>query len=107
MNVTVALEDHVCASCGTGYAIAVRLGETRREHGGTFYCPNGHPQTYTVTELQRLRDSLAREQSAHAQTRAAREAAERKVARFEKGVCSMCHRHFANVERHMKSKHKK
>lgn len=106
-SITVELEDHVCCTCGTPFAMATRIGDERRQIGGNFYCPNGHPITYGQTEVKALREQLAQEQTRHAQTRAARDDAQRKLARVEKGICPHCKRHFTNVERHIASKHKK
>jgi hypothetical protein len=91
----------------------------------TWYCPNGHAQSFLKGEseeakLRRERDQLAQriaeKDDAIEAERQRRVLAERRVAaakgqvtklknRASKGVCPCCNRHFANLERHMATKH--
>lgn len=92
------------------------LEARRREDGDWFYCPNGHPQHYSESTVQKLRRELgekavlltATKCSLAAEMRA-REAAEqdlqRHKSRVKNGVCPCCNRSFANLRRHMASKH--
>jgi type II secretory pathway component HofQ len=103
------------------------------EHPTQFYCPQGHPQHYTETEVQRLQKQLAEAQekaqaatkrkewaeqeaknarAAEAAERAAKDAeraskvrAQKKLKRVANGVCPCCNRTFQNLARHMKTKH--
>ena len=61
------MADHSCAQCGVVYAMTTNLENARRKDHGTFYCPNGHGQSYpkkttkTPSELQVEIDSLKKE----------------------------------------------
>jgi len=105
-----------CCNCGILFAMPYDLREEKRIKGGDFYCPNGHSQHYTKPENQKLREYLAREQSAREQAEAlANDLKDRndkitgKLSRVYKrvrnGVCPCCNRHFSNLEDHMKTKH--
>lgn len=36
-----------CPYCGVAFGIAESYAEIRRKDGSSFYCPNGHPMSYT------------------------------------------------------------
>lgn len=94
-----------------------------KETGNFFYCPAGHRQHYTESEITKLKKQIeqkereltsAREWSNS--LRKQRDTAERKASaqkgvvtriknRIHNGVCPCCKRHFANLERHMKNQH--
>lgn len=113
-----------CASCGILFAITADLEERRREDGQSFSCPNGHPQHFTASELDRakkriktLEEEIERKQRRYAQEKDARERTERSLAATKgqvtklrktitAGLCPYgCRRHFTNLERHISSKH--
>ncbi len=120
---TLAIEE--CCECHITFAMPSDLQRRCREQGQsrTFYCPLGHAQHYTSSEIRRLKDKLEREQqwrkNAETRAQAARDqadAAERSRAAYKgqltrvkkrigNGVCPCCSRHFANVERHIATKH--
>jgi septal ring factor EnvC (AmiA/AmiB activator) len=59
---TITFEEVVCCKCGTTFQMDAELDELRQEDGETFYCPNGHAQSYTEStesEMKKLRDELA------------------------------------------------
>jgi hypothetical protein len=103
-----------CCNCGIVFAMPTFLERRAREDNEVwFYCPNGHKQHYTTSEVDRVRKLL--EQANAQNTRLAsdlkaehdaRQKAERLVARVKRGICPCCNRMFANVARHMASKHK-
>lgn len=99
-RVTLATEE--CYKCGVVFAVPESFQNKRRQDGSEFFCPNGHGQVYTETEVMRLRAKLD-------QAEAAKERAEHKIERMKirihAGICPECHRHFDNVQRHMQSKH--
>lgn len=108
--------DCCCSECGIAYQVPENYRNKRREDGKTFYCPNGHAQCFRESTADKLRRELnnAKQQIARAEdeARIAREDAERetrKRKRVEKrvhnGVCPCCNRTFANVAKHMKTKH--
>lgn len=102
------------------YAVA-----RERQEEFTFYCSNGHAQHYTTGETEtdklrrerdRLNQRLAEKDDDIRREREAREAAERQAAaargqvtkikkRVGNGVCPCCTRSFANLRRHMETKH--
>lgn len=108
-----------CATCGLRYAADTQWVRDRREDHLTFYCPNGHSQWFPgETEAEKLKRKLA-EQAA--QLDAARREALSKGSmlsaertknknlrqRIKNGVCPCCTRSFANLKRHMETKHPK
>lgn len=110
----------VCGQCGINFAVDEIVMHNRRqgrtESNRTFYCPNGHPRCFGESSVD-----IARRRAEKAEQQLARLAeeleAERKllalsqkqVKRFKKrasgGVCFCCNRTFANVTRHIKTKH--
>lgn len=119
LNFTTTLESQVCINCGVQFALPAELDRQLRQNKATFYCPNGHGQTYSQSEADRLRIRLAaaekRETQARAEAEQARKlafaaseregAAKRKLARVKNGVCPCCNRSFVALQRHMKTKH--
>jgi hypothetical protein len=76
------------------------------------YCPLGHEFVYNKSNAAKLRE----ERQAHQATRDLLKAEERSHSatkgqmtklrkRVEAGVCPQCHRHFANLQRHVSTKH--
>lgn len=112
----MSLDETECASCGIAFAVPTHWLATRKRDGKSFYCPNGHSLSYGASEADRLRTELSRakqEQERLAQAaadereRAAK--AERATARLRNriqgGACPDCNRTFANLRRHMHTKH--
>lgn len=112
----ITLTTMICGECGISFAIPETYRKARQENGGSWYCPNGHSRIYRESDVDRLtreRDAArvsreaARDQAAAAERRAA--AARGQVTKIRKrvanGVCPCCHRTFANVARHMATKH--
>lgn len=108
-----------CCSCGVTFGMPNDMDDQRRKDGKSFYCPNGHSQSYSETDGKRLK--LERERTARLtaqldQQRAAREAAERRASalrgqvtkikrRIGKGVCPCCNRSFSALAEHMRTQH--
>jgi hypothetical protein len=102
-----------CCVCGTAFYMDETLYFNRKKDGQLFWCPNGHEQHYTETdttrlakanaELERLHSQLAIEKDQH---RAAVADLNRLKERTKNGICPCCNRHFTNLERHIRSKHK-
>lgn len=114
---------HRCWKCKTQYAMEQSLDIAARARAGVleFYCPNGHAGVFksdnqiadeekTRLERDRLKQKVAEleDEKRLLGNRATR--AKKEVARIKKralaGVCPCCNRTFANVARHMASKHK-
>jgi hypothetical protein len=103
-----------CGNCGVVFGIPEDLERRRRNDGGTFYCPSGHPLHFSdeTTAQEKLKAATARETGLQDQLRAAIRDAEgsrsellRIRSRIANGVCPCCNRSFDNVRRHVASKH--
>lgn len=123
VSMTVKLSVMDCANCGVVFAIPDRLDAERRGSGGDIWCPNGHSLTFGKSALDKAREAarqLERDRDwfkeAEKREREQRQAAERSAAAYKgqttklrkraiTGTCAFCHRHFANVERHVSTQH--
>lgn len=120
----ITLETESCCNCNIVFAIPSHMQQRLKEKGGSFWCPNGHEQHYTQTEVTRLREKLAEQtreatrmaERARAAELAEQAAADREIAtakelrrvkkHVQAGVCTCCNRTFPNLARHMATKHK-
>ena len=123
--VGVNLYTHECPVCGVIYGLSEQFDGERSSNGGSWYCPNGHNLSYTESEAAKLRDKLNKTSRKLELTEARLESAwnERDAAcrsanaykghntrlknRVQAGLCTECHRHFENLQRHMETKHPK
>ena len=106
-----------CCNCGIDFGIPKGFyREVRDDASKTFYCPNGHGQRYTTSEVIRLRSQLDTEREEnhglnyrldHAnRSRAALKGQVTKIKRrISKGICPCCRRNFANLKQHMEGQH--
>lgn len=110
-----------CGTCGVWHTFPNTIWDHCYREGGHWTCPNGHSRGWAQGAEKEEKAVLRRERDRLAQD-AARlhdEIAEqnRKIAEIQKkyqqvrqravsGVCPCCNRTFANVQRHMASKHK-
>ena len=117
INTTTKLITEECYACGVVFAIPSSLNDKCRRNGATFYCPNGHGQVYAETREMKLRHQLdqregelemvyGRLNGALKEITVKKREATRLKNRVKAGVCTECHRHFENLQRHMESKHK-
>ena len=110
-TLTFGIEE--CCACGIKFGIPLQIQKNLRESHKSFYCPNGHGQSYTgKSEAEKLRDELKRKEAEMAKVveekwneRARADQAERKLKRVHKGTCPCCNRSFQNLANHMKTKH--
>ncbi len=114
---TTELITETCISCGVLFAMPDELKRHRIENKKSFYCPNGHSMSYTESEADRLRRQLKNAKADADWERQHREAAERSLSatrgvvtklrkRAHAGTCPFgCRRHFADLERHVATKH--
>lgn len=110
---SVSLEVQTCIACGVYFGVPKQLDYQLRQNHKSFYCPNGHPQSYCgESEAEKLRRELKRKEQevadqvrAKLQAQSELQAAERKLKRVAKGVCPCCNRSFANLHKHMTTKH--
>lgn len=112
----IKLEILNCCTCGIVFAMPDTMVRRMEDTGGLFYCSNGHPQRFTTSEVQRLREKLDEQTRAAThmaerakQAEAAEQKAVREIKRMKKrsaaGVCPCCNRTFQQLARHMKAKH--
>lgn len=47
-----------CCNCAVIFTVSVEFDNNLRESKKTFYCPNGHPQSYTKSTSERLKKEL-------------------------------------------------
>ena len=117
-----------CSKCGVPFGLQVDIERSRRNDHDTFYCTNGHGQCFPQeTEEERLKKQLnierqkastliASRDQLSAELRDTRETSKREKAalkgsitkmknRVGRGVCPCCNRYFADVHKHMESKH--
>ncbi len=119
-----------CVDCHCLYAMSAEHRDLCHKHGYTFYCPNGHPQSWTETDLDRMSKRLDKaidqrdtarnsdayhqriyesEKSDHRRTKKQRDGyrgvVTRTKRRISNGVCPCCSRMFQNLAKHMASKH--
>ena len=123
LTVETKFEVIYCCSCRIAFAVPNSVRSDWREKGTTFWCPNGHQQHYSESDVQKLRKALEIEQrnakfarENAAAERQAREQTERRLSarkaantrlrnRVKNGVCPCCNRTFMNLHDHMKTKH--
>ena len=121
--VTDEFKDQDCITCSIRFRVPAGFTAYRRRDNRSFFCPNGHSMAFTESQadkLRRERDRLAqqiaqKDDEIHA-ARTARDAAEqraaaaeRKTKRVEKrahaGLCPCCNRSFAELAKHIATKH--
>lgn len=107
-----------CCTCHLPFAVTARFEKDRRSDRETFYCPQGHAQSFRAgaDEETRLRRELDRERELR-EAEAARlqrvvlerdqiaKAHGKMRVRVMNGVCPCCNRTFQNLLRHMQTEH--
>lgn len=107
-----------CGTCGTVYTVNEVRYDYMRRAGGYAHCPNGHQWGWSEgtkqrDELRLERDRLRQEQARLIDERnealrdasAAKSKLAKQAKRAQHGVCPCCNRTFAQLARHMKTKH--
>lgn len=112
-----------CANCGMPFAVTEEFEGRRRTDGESFCCPRGHSQSFTDSEVKKLKKQLEEKEKALQREKGWRDVAERgrknaeksasaykgKVTkiknRIHNGVCPCCNRSFQNLKRHMATQH--
>ena len=56
---TIELVEMECCACDVSFAIPDRWRAAYKQDGRTFYCPNGHGQSFTASDNKVLRDKVA------------------------------------------------
>lgn len=131
MAFTIKIKDSLhyvddCITCGVVFTIPASKYEFCRENGGYFHCPNGHNQGWSESRSKREQRNKEQEQIRRERDLAIQQQAQlndeiadlnkalksekakskKAITRIKGGVCPCCNRHFASLERHMKTKHK-
>ena len=115
-TLTVTFVEVECFSCGTPFALSRDFYENRLTDKKRWYCPNGHSQVFVgLSDKKKLEQARAQITHLGDQKDAAQRSADaykghftrvkKKVERAENGVCPHCNRSFADLRRHMESKH--
>lgn len=112
-----------CYKCHVLFGMTEDFNRRAHETGTTFYCTNGHGQSYCETENARLKKQVEaakaeveswkarNEQKARALVsrdhviRAERGAKTKLKKRIAAGLCPCCNRTFQNLAGHMKGQH--
>ena len=122
---SVLLEVQNCCTCGIQFGVPKDYDSRLRKTGKSFYCPNGHSQSYTVgeTEEQKLKKQLIAKQAEVDRIARARDDAQEEAARTErrrialkgqitklknrtiKGECPCCEKTFDDLRIHMLEVH--
>jgi hypothetical protein len=121
--ITIKGDKHVvtqCGTCGVWHTVPEIVYEAHKREGGYHACPNGHMRGWRSGEEELERDAIRLERNRLKQDAARLEdelvaerrradAAEKRILQVRRraaaGVCPCCNRTFANVQRHMQSKH--
>lgn len=106
-----------CCACGLAFMIPTRMQKALINSHDSFYCPNGHSQSYMgKSNAEKLQDELnilknkKQQEQEDLQNKwldALNENSklEKKLKRIHNGVCPCCNRTFIDLQRHMKTKH--
>ena len=117
VELTVNLTRVSCGECGGVYAINSRYHEQKREQGGFWNCPYCRcGWGFGESDNDRLKKQLKNTQkqlewaqqdvkNAENRERGQKAAKTRIKNRIAKGVCPCCNRSFANLQKHMQTKH--
>ena len=124
MTLTSELIREICCNCSIEFAMPESLRNERLSDGKSFYCPNGHPQHFTESDISKLQRQL---QTALSSKKFYEERSDRyrvemikqerrgnglKSAltltkrRIAKGKCPCCDRTFEDLKQHIADKHK-
>ncbi len=107
--VQIELTPVTCSECGCTFGLPSHMQASKYKVGGSFYCPNGHSQTYGDTNYKQLQRELAQVRSRLDQTEAEKAKIEKDLKKAKKmvacGQCPVCDRSFRSLRTHMTNKH--
>lgn len=112
----VSFEQGCCVACGVRFGLPPGYIEDRRGDKKDFFCPNGHKMSFGENETDRLRrerdilkQRIAQKDDEVAEAKRQAASAKGQLTKLTKrvahGVCPCCNRTFANLARHMATKH--
>lgn len=117
--VTLQFTKLQCGKCGCWFAIESKLCNKKIEEKACFFCPNGcerqfasqteaekwkHKADQLELDVQYYKREIEKKSKELINTKGQMTKIKKRI---DNGVCSCCHRHFTNLERHMKTKHPK
>jgi len=127
---TLNMETIICCSCGIPFAVPSNYKMNLQRTQDSFYCPNGHSQSYsksTETILKEKIERLEKEKEIERQKlertifyanqslkdkkteitvlKRKNTIKRKQLERVKNGVCPCCNRTFQNLMEHMKLKH--
>lgn len=123
MTLPATLIAKLCPTCFIEYAAPQGMFDKKHTDGGHWFCPNGHQIIYTESKLDKAkaeaaalrleRDRLVQQEAwyedrlkdARKETRTLKTSLKTIHKRVGNGICPCCNRSFANLQRHMASKH--
>lgn len=122
ISFTITFNIIECCNCHMQFAVTGQFQCEKRDDHTLFYCPRGHPQSYSaMSDLEKTkREKIEAENRLQSQLNEAthlrlvaereRDIEKRKLRKIEsriaKGVCPCCNRQFSDLYSHMKTKHK-
>lgn len=120
-------ETIICYKCAIPFAVPTRYKQHLKDSQDSFYCPNGHSQSYTKSTETILREKIQRiERQKEQEENYLRSIISRKEElinskskevkvlkskhtklknRIANGVCPCCQRSFQNLHEHIKNQH--
>ncbi len=118
---TIVFKIITCANCAVPFSVTEDFQDDLRRTKKTFYCPNGHSQSYTgepfnkdgyESKLRQKENELAQLTSAKIQlenqlnkSNNQLTKSNRDLKRLKNGVCPCCNRSFLNLQQHIKKQH--
>lgn len=113
-NETITLTKIDCGECGGTYAINEARRQKCAQDGSSWTCPycrvywgysNNNENARLKQQLEQKERELRSAKCDIINERLAKEQADRKLKRVNRGVCPCCNRSFQNLARHMSTKH--
>ena len=113
----ITLELEECCNCHCMFGITTDMMNRLRINHRSFYCPNGHPQSYLhesreeklKRQLEQTSSQLARTQSSLETSRRSKAAIKGQLTKTKRrvanGVCPCCNSTFADLAAHMHGQH--
>ncbi len=95
-----------CCNCGTVFTMSEHLEVLRRGDHDTFYCPNGHPQSWVKKPTANEKRIKFLEEDKAKWIKTCCELRE-EVRELQKEPCPICGEMFTSVNGHMARMHKK
>lgn len=113
LSIALNFEVITCYKCGVPFAVPAYMRKNLLDSRDTFYCPSGHPQSYIAkTEAEKYKElyeqkqrELSNKDCEIIQLEGELHKTQRKLKRVHNGTCPCCKRSFADLQRHMKTKH--